>query len=387
MHCPQPETVRFSVDKYLNNNVFHSKNELSSGLPIVDIEPLFHAKARRHDHRRVADKLAQAAADVGFLYITGHPIKTRTIRNVYAEAARFFALPESTKLNHYIGASLNHRGYVPVSEKGDYADEKKRHYEAFDLALELPPEDPDYDSHEKLMGPNQWPELHGFQETVYDYYEQVSVIAQSLLRAFEIHLMLPAGYFAQFMRKPIAQMRLLHYQQSDQRASAKRFSKRTSKPAMDSDMNMGAHTDYECLTVLHQTAPGLQVLNSADEWVNVPVYDDAYIINIGDMMELWTNGLFKATPHRVVHYGHERYSIPYFCATDYDAVIEPLPSFRVKQHRSAVGVRYKPIVGGHHLHGQLLRDFPYLRRRFERGELKLPFAVPDGNLFEGRLAA
>ena len=185
--------------------------------------------------------------------------------------------------------------------------------------------------------------------------------------------MLPSGYFAQFMRKPIAQMRLLHYLESRQAApydAAK-------------DMNMGAHTDYECLTILHQTAPGLQVLNCDDEWVDVPVQEDAYVINIGDLMELWTNGLFKATPHRVVNYGRERYSMPYFCAADYDAVIEPLPSLRVAGRRP----RYQAMVAGHHLHGQLLRDFPYLRRRFERGDLRLPFAVPSGNQFERRLAA
>ena len=373
MLCPQPMTISSAGNTHLNHASCHSRKQASQVLPMVDVGPLFHTRTTSQERRRVADQLAQAASEVGFLYIVGHPVKPMTIGNVYAEAARFFALSERTKLDYYIGSSPNHRGYVPVSEKGDYADEKERHYEAFDIGLELPPDDPDYTAHDKLMGPNQWPVLAGFREAVYDYYEQVSALAQTLLRAFEVHLMLPSGYFAQFMRKPIAQMRLLHYLESRQAApydAAK-------------DMNMGAHTDYECLTILHQTAPGLQVLNCDDEWVDVPVQEDAYVINIGDLMELWTNGLFKATPHRVVNYGRERYSMPYFCAADYDAVIEPLPSLRVAGRRP----RYQAMVAGHHLHGQLLRDFPYLRRRFERGDLRLPFAVPSGNQFERRLAA
>ena len=73
------------------------------------------------------------------------------------------------KLDYYIGKSSNHRGYVPFTEKGDYADEVNRSYEAFDLGLELPVDDPDYLAGNRLLGPNVWPDLPGFRETVSQY--------------------------------------------------------------------------------------------------------------------------------------------------------------------------------------------------------------------------
>lgn len=346
-------------------------------LPTVNIEPLYHSKASQADKRKVAEELAKAAAEVGFLYIVGHQIKASRRNAVYEQAARFFALPEHQKLQCYIGNSPNHRGYVPITEKGNYADEKKRHYEAFDLALDLSPDDSDYYSHHKLLGSNVWPALPGFQDQVYSYYRQVSDLAQTLLRGFEIALHAPKYHFAQFMQKPISQLRLLHYLENPEIAA---------KAATDmGDMNMGAHTDYECLTLLHQAAPGLQVLNRDNQWLDVPVKDDAYIINLGDMMEVWSNGLFKATPHRVVNYGHERYSMPFFCAADYDAVIEPVPSLKVAAKKPKPP--YQPLIAGHHLHGQLVRDFPYLQKRIDSGQFKPEFTVPKNNIFEHRLAA
>ena len=71
---------------------------------------------------------------------------------------------------YYIGNSRNHRGYVPFTEKGDYADEVHRNYEAFDLGLDLPPDDPDYLAGNPILGPNVWPDLPGFKETVAQYY-------------------------------------------------------------------------------------------------------------------------------------------------------------------------------------------------------------------------
>ncbi len=68
-------------------------------------------------------------------------------------------------------------------------------------------------------------------------------------------------------------------------------------------------------------------MNSAIEWVEAPPLDGTFIVNIGDLLEGWTNGRFKATQHRVVNTGQERYSLPMFFAVDYHPVVEPLPQF------------------------------------------------------------
>ena len=191
-----------------------------------------------------------------------------------------------------------------------------------------------------------------------------------MCQAFEMYLGVPQGTLARAMTKPTSQLRLLHYLENNEVTSS-------------GDINMGAHTDYECFTILHQGGPGLEVLNPDNQWVEAAPLEGTFTVNIGDLLETWTNGRFKATLHRVANNGAERYSLPFFVAANYDAVIAPLDNLVPKGERPA----YSSIVAGHHLLGQLLRDFPYLRQRHERGLMSLPFAIPNGNPFElGRLS-
>ena len=120
------------------------------------------------------------------------------------------------------------------------------------------------------------------------------------------------------------------------------------------------------------------MLGSDGAWMPAPPLEGTFTVNIGDMLEAWSNGRLRATLHRVVSDGRERYSLPFFVAADYDAVVAPARELVPAGQRPA----YRPMVAGHHLLGQLLRDFPYLRARRERGLMPLPFAVPEGNPFE-----
>jgi isopenicillin N synthase-like dioxygenase len=319
----------------------------------------------RRAKRKVAQALGSAAEEFGFLYVEGHGIAHGTIDSVYQQAATWFRQPLQKKLAHYIGRSRNHRGYVPQSEQGLYPDEGARHYEAFDLGLDLPADDPDSQRAHYLMGPNVWPDQTGFRSTVGGYYDAVARVGQVMCEAFEIYLGLPKNTLTRAMAKPTSQLRLLHYLQND-----------GATPS--TDINMGAHTDYECFTILHQARPGLQVLGTGGDWIEAPPLDGTFTVNIGDLLETWTNGRFKSTLHRVLNDGEERFSLPFFVAADYDAVIAPLSHLVPKGQRPA----YQPIVAGHHLLGQLLRDFPYLRQRHARGLMPLPFSIPECNPFE-----
>lgn len=313
-------------------------------LPVIDIAPLFHKD--RADWRAVADQMGAAARETGFFYVVNHGVPLSQIEEAYATAERFFALPQEKKNAYYIGRSLNHRGYVPFTEKGDYADEVNRNYEAFDLALDLPEDDPDYLAGNLLLGPNQWPRLPGFKETIGAYYDAVSMVGRRICEALEMHLELPEGELTSQMSKPISQLRLLHYV-------------RDASPEAAETVNMGAHTDYECLTLLHQRQAGLQVMTRDDEWIDAPVRPEAYVVNIGDMLEAWTNGVFRATPHRVLNLSPERFSMPYFVAANHDTIVKPFDTL-VSDTRPN---RYQPFEAGAHLERMLLRDFPYLRMR------------------------
>jgi isopenicillin N synthase-like dioxygenase len=326
----------------------------------------------RQELVRIAQELGTAAQDIGFFRIFNHGISRELIAATYAASERFFALPETEKQRYYIGKSPNHRGYVPFSERGDYADEVHRNYEAFDLGLDLPPDDPDFLSGNLVLGPNVWPDLAGFRSVVSRYYAEIAQLGRLICSALELFLGLPKGAITGQMTKPVSQLRLLHYVRPD--------------VATDhGSVNMGAHTDYECLTLLHTRNAGLQVMTQEDHWIDVPVDQDVYVVNIGDMLEAWTNGILRSTPHRVVNLSRERFSMPYFVAANHDTVIRPFPQLLREGGRA----RYEPFQAGSHLERMLLRDFPYLRQRHRQAGLA-PTNNPQvsyRNPFESRIQA
>lgn len=338
----------------------------SSRLPIIDVSALF-----REDGRAIAEtarEIGKAARSNGFLYVSGHGISDQLIGGVYGQARRFFSLPESEKLGLRIGSTRHHRGYVPTSDRGIYADEQgERHYEAFDLGIDVDADDPDArDSF--LLGPNLWPALPHFREALSNYLNLISRLAGRLCMAFELDLGLEPGFFAQRMQKPTSQLRLIHYLENQ-------------VPMSNLDMNMGTHTDYECFTILNQSMHGLQVMDPDNNWVQAPPIPGTFVINIGDMLEAWTNGVYKATLHRVVNHGRERFSIPYFAAADENTVVEPLPQFVTTDRPAA----YQRLVAGEHLLSQMVRDFSYMRDRIAAGEMPRRFLPKAGlSQFERR---
>ena len=250
-------------------------------LPVVDISGLLSGKAE--DAAAAAHQLGRAAREVGFCYVAGHGIPPSVFAGVVDASAQFFALPPEEKMKVYIGLSSNHRGYVPEGEEVFAAGTKDRK-EAFDLSIDLPTDDPDYLAGNPLLGPNQWPSLGDFRTPVMTYYDAIFALGRVLMRGFARALGEAPDFFDPYLMKPPSQLRLIHY---------------PFNPEAGEAMGIGSHTDYECLTLLYSTAPGLEVLNSAGRWIDAPPLPGALVINIGDMMEIWTNGEFVATSHRV----------------------------------------------------------------------------------------
>ena len=331
-------------------------------VPLIDISGLRSGKGLG----KIADEIGFAAREVGFFRIIGHGIDLGLVERTYQMAERFFALPDPIKHHYYIGLSTNHRGYVPFSEKGDYPDEVNRSYEAFDLGLDLPHDDPDYLSGNRLLGPNVWPDVTGFKQTVSAYYTEISALGRLITGALELHLGLAPGAMTKHMSKPISQLRMLHYVRQNDGVDAK-------------SVNMGAHTDYECLTLLHTRNAGLQVMTAEDRWVDVPVDHRAYVVNIGDMLEAWTNGRLRSTPHRVLNLRPERFSMPYFVAANYDTIIHPFPELVGPNDQA----NYEAFRAGDHLERMLIRDFPYLRDPRRLGQSESDAVVE--NPFEKRM--
>ena len=329
-----------------------------TSIPIVDITGL--RSPDRDERERVAADIGKAAREIGFLYISGTGIDAALFDRMLAATKTFFALPVEEKMRSFIGLSTCHRGYVPVGEEGvetGMPDLK----EAFDTALDLPADDPDHLAGNPMLGPNVWPDVDGFAEAVTAYYEAVLDLGHQLLWAFAVALGEDPDTFTQHATKTPSQLRLVHYPYN---------------PDAEDVLGIGAHTDYECFTLLKPTAPGLEVLNGAGEWVDVPPIPDTFVVNIGDLLELWTNGAYVATSHRVRKVKEERYSFPLFFNVDYHTEVKPLPQFVADDGASRPALR-----AGEHLFAQTAQTFAYLRSRLERGELVLPDGSVGMNSF------
>lgn len=303
-------------------------------VPLVDIAGLFDPDLRVR--AAVAADLGRAAREVGFLYVTGHRLPARLVAELRAAAEAFFAQPLEAKMQSYIGRSANHSGYVPEGEEV-FASGKIDRKEAYDVNLDLP----EAIGEAPMLGPNLWPALPGFRQAASAYYEAVSALARRLFGGFALALGLPEDRFEPHLSRPPSQLRLIHYP--------------FDAEAVDQE-GIGAHTDYEFFTILHSTAPGLEVRNGAGDWVDAPPVPGAFVVNIGDMLEVWTNGEFTATAHRVRKVSEERYAFPYFATCDYPTVVEPAAPF-VTRDRPA---RYGRLVSGEHLYAQTVNTFRYL---------------------------
>jgi isopenicillin N synthase-like dioxygenase len=332
-----------------------------TSVPIVDVSGLRSSDGA--ERARVAREIGTAARDVGFFYVSGSGVDESRFDRLLAATKEFFALPLEEKMRSYIGLSRCHRGYVPVGEEGLESQESgvPDLKEAFDTALDLPADDPDHLAGNPMLGPNTWPDLPGFAEAVTDYYDAVLEVGHLLLRAFAVALGEDPDVFSRHATKTPSQLRLVHYPYN---------------PDARDGLGIGAHTDYECFTLLKPTAPGLEVLNGAGQWIDVPPVPGTFVVNIGDLLELWTSGAFVATSHRVRKVAEERYSFPLFFNVDYETEVKPLPQFT-----SGDTAQRRPLKAGEHLFAQTAQSFAYLRNRIASGELVLPEGSLELNQF------
>jgi isopenicillin N synthase-like dioxygenase len=319
-------------------------------LPIIDIAGIYSNDL--NTRKKVALELGEAAKKSGFFYITGHPVGAELRSALLAQTKAFYALPFEQKMQYYIGKSLAHRGYVPEGEEV-YDKAVKDKKEAFDIGLDLPLDDDEVKAGTPMHGPNVWPDLQDFRQDVSAYYEAVMALGRALFRGFALALEMPEDYFEAYIKKPTSQLRLVHY---------------PFDPALKDSQGIGAHTDYECFTILLPTAPGLEVMNAKGEWIDAPPIENAFIVNIGDMLEMWTGGTFIATTHRVRKVMEERYSFPLFVACDYHTKVSPLPPFATEDACR----QYEAIDAGAHLFAQTAQTFSYLMQQLADGRLVLP---------------
>jgi isopenicillin N synthase-like dioxygenase len=315
-------------------------------LPLVDISKL--QSSALSDRLEVAAALDKACKEVGFLYLKGEQFNFEYVQDLIQVTKAYFEQDLALKMQRYIGLSKNHSGYVPIGEE-QFSGQSYDLKEAFDVNYDYQGAKSDC----PLLGPTLWPDDAQFKRTVSQYYQHLRGISQQIFRSFALALGVNEDFFDAKITDAPSQLRLIHYPYN---------------PEVKDAEGIGAHTDYECFTLLLPTAPGLQVLNKQGEWIDIPLIENTLVMNIGDMMEILSNGKYLATKHRVKKVCEERYSFPLFCACNYDTVIEPIVETDAP--------RYSAVIGGEHLFNQTAQTFQYLRQRIASGELILKNAVP-----------
>ena len=296
-------------------------NQISSltALPILDLSRLDAGAA---DQASFLADLRVAARTVGFFYLTGHGVPEALNAAVLDQARALFALPEEQKLAIEMVNSPHFRGYNRAGFEHTRGRPDWR--EQIDIGAEEAPvaQGPDVPAYLRLKGPNQWPAaLPEFKPVVLDWQERVTAVLVRLLRAFALALeQRPDAFAPIYDGSPHQLLKLIRY---------------PGRVTDDAEQGVGAHKDSGLLSLILQDGHGgLQVETADGRWIDAAPRAGAFVVNIGELLELASDGYLKATVHRVISppAGSERYSAAFFLGARLDATV---PALQLPSHLAA----------------------------------------------------
>ena len=299
-------------------------------LPILDLSQLDQGPAAAGKFR---EDLAVAAHDVGFFYLVGTGIEHELFRRLQQTARDFFALSDDAKLGIENVHSPHFRGYTRVG--GELTQGKIDWREQIDIGPERTPVEggPAFN---RLIGPNLWPEAQPeLREVAETWQGHLTAISRKLLSSWAEALGADPTHFDAAFENAESLLKIVRYPGTD---------------AAEPQQGVGIHKDGGVLTLLwvEPGKGGLQVEREG-EWVDAPPVDDAFIVNIGEMLEYATGGSLKATKHRVISpkAPEDRVSVPFFFnpALDSQVPVIDLPEDLRAQSRGVSGEGENPIDG------------------------------------------
>jgi isopenicillin N synthase-like dioxygenase len=297
-------------------------------IPLIDITPLFGTNATASAQ---VDSLIQTAArEHGFMVITGLPDWALQGNAQRRRLLALFSLPPSQqrklwRWNFDPSRPNIYRGWFPLQ------DGVATYKEGIDMGPDVAFGPSVVDPSDPLREATPLPDeevLPGWRAAVRDYYFAMDRLSRLLMQSVARGLGLPPNVFDEAFKGGISTLRLLHYPV------------RPPSSWADADPNevwvesngerryslARAHVDSGFMTLLAQDGvEGLQAQHLDGSWIDVPPQENALAVNFGKVLELWTGGLIRATRHRVLGTGRQRYSIPFFYEARPDAVIAPLP--------------------------------------------------------------
>ena len=307
---------------------------ISKDIPIIDISPLYDSNNNLRALRKTGYEIMNACKNIGYFYIKNHQISQSHLDNLILLTQQFFNLPLEEKMRIHINNSDIYRGYTPLGK--ELTNDKYDWHECVDFGPDIHQNDSQIMNQNKLLGPNQWPErpndLRNLLET---HWALMIILGNKITQGLAISLGLPKNYFDSFINNSHSYMRISNY------------------PPYENDkkdnigLGIGSHIDYGFLTILLQDKiGGLEIKNSNDKWFSAPIIPGTFLVNIGHMMQRWTNDYYKATIHRVIPPKNKtRCSVPFFFEPNLDTIVAPLKEFCNKDNPP----HYEPLHFGNYL--------------------------------------
>ncbi len=317
--------------------------QINTKLPLIDFAPFREGNAAARS--ATAKEIYRACHEIGFMYLKNSGIKPDLIAKTFEHSKQFFDLTLAEKNQLAWSDKFSNRGYVGLER--ERLDENKPGdlKEAYNIGLESSLD-------------NRWLERdEEFRSSMLDFFSACTTAAVEIARAMAIALELPEFFLADRHDKQDNTLRLLHYPPIEK--------------ALEQDqLRAGEHSDYGSFTLLFQDKDtsaklgsaaqdvraigGLEVCNAAGEWIEAPFISETVLVNTGDLMQRWTNHIFRSTKHRVgipqdQRAKQSRYSIAFFCHPNHDTEISCLETCQSVEHPPL----YPPITAGDYLLSRL----------------------------------
>lgn len=295
-----------------------------TAIPVVDISP-FESGGRAAE--AVVDKVRRACEQHGFFVVVGHGISPEVNDDMDTASRGFFRQPVNEKSAFAPEQGDVLRGWWGVGSMATARsldiDTPPDYLEFLAFGPELPEEQrADYHRRgvkhvDSFFADNVWPDTEGLRPAVERYYDEATKLAFRLLHILAAALDLDPHWFDDLFEQPGSALSINYYPASDGAPDPGRFRR-------------GEHTDYGGLTVLYTDGKtGLQVKTPDGEWHDVPTVEGGYVINLADMMVVWSNGRWQSSLHRVVcpeDMAADRLSVPLFFNPSLDALVQTVPT-------------------------------------------------------------
>ncbi|MFT5447331.1 MAG: isopenicillin N synthase-like dioxygenase [Gammaproteobacteria bacterium] len=309
-------------------------------LPVIDIADFFDGTPERR--QQIGAEIADACENIGFLIISGHGVPADVIDDAFTASGQFFDLPAELKEQSAPATSADARGYHRLASKNlaktlgfdNPPDLREQFY--IGPSQERATEIANFAHAAFLYAPNIWPEQPEQYRSVFTrFFTQMESLAGTLMQIFATGLGLEETYFDNAIDRHFSTVPANDYPP-------------LGYPPLPDQFRCGEHSDFGSLTILaiNSGQSGLQVRDAQGQWSDVNTMPGQFVVNIGDMMQRWTNDRWRSTVHRVVNTPpserSRRMSIGYFLHPNFDAKIECLATCQGPDNPP----RYKTVRAG-----------------------------------------